>query len=70
MYLLAEYNIEGAENEIEVVPECWYDKSSNTCWWPPTSFTPNQVNQHVVKKLPHNPETWIAYDANIIATFS
>ena len=34
MYVIAEYKINGGENEIEIVPGSWYDESAQTCWWP------------------------------------
>ena len=37
---------------------------------PPSTFTFSQINHHVLKKTPPNPETWISYEADIIATFS
>ena len=70
MYVIAEYKINGGENEIEIVPGSWYDESAQTCWWPPSTFTFSQINHHVLKKTPHNPKTWISYEADIIATFS
>lgn len=70
MYNIVEYFVPCGENEIEVVPKSWFDNTKNTCWWPPNIYTAKQVNNAIAKKLPHDPVTWIEYDAKIHASFS
>ncbi len=70
MYIIAEYFLEGGANEVEVVPQSWFDKTKNTCWWPPSNFTAKKVNSYVIKQLPHDARKWVEYKAKSHATFS
>ena len=70
MFCIVEYFMEGEDNEIEIVPTSWFDKTKNSCWWPPNTYSRTQLNISITKVLPHDPLTWIEYQAKILASFS
>lgn len=67
MFLVVQFHCAGGT--LELVPQSWFNKLSNSCWWPDEDDS-NEVYKLITSPATCIGETWSLYDAECLGTFS